>query len=125
MRKAAAAPELAAASEPELANLRHYFPAMVWGWQKPAQEPAFAAREVPMGYKGRAGTRGRVLRLGVAFALSARGLKGCDVALSLGSGPNAYLLVFNKSAETADESAKRGVSPPQGLRPLVLVALAP
>ena len=85
---------------------------MVWGWQQPAQGPAFAAREVPMGYRGRAGTGGQVLRLGVAIALNARGVKGFDVALSRGSGPNAYLLAFNKSAETADESATRGVSPP-------------
>ena len=72
-----------------------YFPAMVWGWQQPAQGPAFAARDVPMGYRGRAGTVGRVLRLGVAIALSARGLKGCDVALSPTKRPSSNLLAFN------------------------------
>ena len=69
-----------------------YFPAMLWGWQRPAQEPAFAAREVPMGYRGRAGTGGRVVRLGVAIALNARGLKGCDVARSLLAQADLYLL---------------------------------
>ena len=86
---------------------------MVWGWQQPAQGLAFAAREVPMGYRGRAGTVGRALRLGVAIALNARGLKA-SMSLSFRSGPNENLLAFNKSAETADESATRGVSPPRG-----------
>ena len=62
------------------------------GLAKTCEGPAFAARDVPMGYRGRAGTGGRVLRLGVAIALSARGLKGCDVARSLLAQADLYLL---------------------------------